>query len=44
MEPGISPIATSGIIMQLLVGVNLIEADIGLNEHRVLFGGAHTHE
>ena len=40
MELGISPIVTSGMIMQLLAGANLIEVDFGLKEDRALFGGA----
>ena len=30
MELGITPIVTSGMIMQLLAGANLIENDFGL--------------
>ena len=40
MELGISPIITSGMIMQLLAGANLIEVDYSLKEDRVLFSGA----
>ena len=40
MELGISPIITSGMIMQLLAGANLIEVDFSLKEDRALFGGA----
>jgi hypothetical protein len=40
MELGISLIAMSGMIMQLLAGANLIEVDLGLKEDQVLFGGA----
>lgn len=40
MELGISPIVTSGMIMQLLAGANLIEVDFGLKEDRALFSGA----
>lgn len=40
MELGISPIVTSGMIMQLLAGANLIEVDFNLKEDRALFGGA----
>ncbi|KAF8519476.1 putative endoplasmic reticulum insertion protein SEC61 [Hysterangium stoloniferum] len=40
MELGITPIVTSGMIMQLLAGANLIEVDFGLKEDRALFGGA----
>ena len=40
MELGISPIITSGMIMQLLAGASLIEVDFSLKEDRALFGGA----
>ncbi|KAF7426538.1 translocon subunit [Pleurotus ostreatus] len=40
MELGISPIVTSGMIMQLLVGANLIDVDFSLKEDRALFAGA----
>jgi len=40
MELGISPIVTSGTIMQLLAGSNLIEVDFSLKEDRILFSGA----
>ncbi|KAG8983881.1 translocon subunit [Tulasnella sp. JGI-2019a] len=40
MELGITPIITSGMIMQLLAGANLIEVDFQLKEDRALFGGA----
>ena len=40
MELGITPIITSGMIMQLLAGANLIEVDFALKEDRALFGGA----
>ncbi|KAK2466542.1 hypothetical protein APHAL10511_001404 [Amanita phalloides] len=40
MELGISPILTSGMIMQLLAGANLIDVDFSLKEDRALFGGA----
>ena len=40
MELGITPIVTSGMIMQLLAGANLIEVDFSLKEDRALFGGA----
>ncbi|KAG8940756.1 translocon subunit [Tulasnella sp. 419] len=39
MELGITPIMTSGVIMQLLAGANLIEVDFSLKEDRALFGG-----
>lgn len=38
MELGITPIITSGMIMQLLAGANLIEIDFSLKEDRALFG------
>src|SRR5690349_20074800 len=37
---GITPIITSGMIMQLLAGANIIEVDYSLKEDRILFGGA----
>lgn len=40
MELGITPIVTSGMIMQLLAGVNIIEVDYSLKEDRALFSGA----
>ena len=40
MELGISPIVTSGMIMQLLAGTKIIEVDQGLPEERALFDGA----
>ena len=40
MELGITPIVTSGMIIQLLAGANLIEVDFSLKEDRALFGGA----
>jgi len=40
MELGISPIVTSGMIMQLLAGANLIDVDFALKEDRALFSGA----
>ena len=40
MELGISPIITSGMIMQLLAGAQIIEVDYSLKEDRALFGGA----
>jgi preprotein translocase subunit SecY len=40
MELGISPIVTSGMIMQLLAGAKLIEVDKKLKEDRDLFEGA----
>lgn len=44
MELGISPIITSGMIMQLLAGANLIDVDFNLKEDRALFGGAQKRE
>merc|ERR1712061_764266 len=40
MELGISPIITSGMVMQLLAGSKIIEVDQSLKEDRVLFSGA----
>jgi len=40
MELGISPIVTSGMVMQLLAGVKIIEVDHSVKEDRALFGGA----
>ncbi|KAJ3175042.1 translocon subunit [Irineochytrium annulatum] len=40
MELGITPIVTSGMIMQLLAGANIIEVDYSLKEDRALFSGA----
>nr|WCZ58736.1 protein transport protein Sec61 subunit alpha [Seculamonas ecuadoriensis] len=40
MELGISPIVTSGLIMQLLSGVRIITYDQNLKEDRALFNGA----
>lgn len=40
MELGITPIITSGMIMQLLAGANIIEVDQSLKEDRDLFNGA----
>ena len=40
LELGITPIVTSGMILQLLAGANFIEVDFGLKEDRALFGGA----
>jgi len=40
MELGITPIVTSGLIMQLLAGAKLVEVDHGLKEDRILFSGA----
>eukprot|EP00158_Paraphelidium_tribonemae_P008630 Partr_v1_DN28634_c0_g1_i3_m49600 putative protein transport protein sec61 len=40
MEYGITPIITSGMIIQLLAGTGFIEVDHGLKEDRALFNGA----
>jgi protein transport protein SEC61 subunit alpha len=40
MELGISPVVTSGMVMQLLAGSKLIDVDQSLKEDRVLFSGA----
>merc|ERR1719409_554062 len=40
MELGISPIVTSGLVMQLLAGSKIIEVDQGVKDDRALFGGA----
>jgi len=40
MELGISPIVTSGMVMQLLAGSKIISVDQSLKEDRVLFSGA----
>merc|ERR1719446_943458 len=40
MELGITPIITSGMVMQLLAGSKIIEVDQSLKEDRALFGGA----
>lgn len=40
MELGISPIITSGLIMQLLQGSRIIECDMNMKEDRALFNGA----
>jgi len=40
MELGISPIVTSGMIMQLLAGTKIIDVDQGLKDDRALFNGA----
>jgi len=40
MELGISPIVTSGLVMQLLSGAKLINVDQGNKEDRSLFNGA----
>jgi protein transport protein SEC61 subunit alpha len=40
MELGITPVVTSGMIMQLLAGAKFIEVDYSLKEDRSLFSGA----
>jgi len=40
MELGISPIVTSGMVMQLLAGSKIIDVDQSLKEDRMLFSGA----
>jgi len=40
MELGISPIVTSGMVMQLLAGSRIIDVDQSLKEDRMLFSGA----
>jgi len=40
MELGISPIVTSGLVMQLLAGAKIIEVDQSDKEERALFNGA----
>ena len=40
MELGITPILTSGMIMQLLAGAGIINVDQNVKEDRVLFNGA----
>merc|ERR1719329_2003916 len=40
MELGISPIVTSGLVMQLLAGSRIIEVNQSLKEDRALFAGA----
>jgi protein transport protein SEC61 subunit alpha len=40
MELGISPIITSGMVMQLLAGSKIIDVDTSLKEDRTLFNGA----
>lgn len=40
MELGISPIVTSGMIMQLLSGTKILEVDMGNKDDQKLFKGA----
>lgn len=44
MELGITPVVTSGMIMQLLAGAQLIDVDFNLKDDRALFGGAQKRE
>lgn len=44
MELGITPIITSGMIIQLLAGAGFIEVDMTLKEDRALFAGAQKRE
>lgn len=44
MELGITPIITSGMIIQLLAGAGFIEVDMTLKEDRALFSGAQKRE
>jgi protein transport protein SEC61 subunit alpha len=44
IELGITPIVTSGMIMQPLAGANLIDIDFSLKEDRALFSGAQKRE
>jgi protein transport protein SEC61 subunit alpha len=40
MELGITPIITSGMIMQLFVGLGLIKVNRAVKEDRALYSGA----
>ena len=40
MELGISPIVTSGMIIQLLASANLLQVDFSLREDRMLYSDA----
>jgi protein transport protein SEC61 subunit alpha len=40
MELGISPIVTSSMVVQLLVGLRIVNIDMGVKEDRELFEGA----
>lgn len=40
MELGISPVITSGLVMQLLAGSRLIEVNQNIKQDRALFQGA----
>ena len=41
MELGITPIVSSGMIMQLLAGSNIITVDYSVKEDRALFSGGY---
>ena len=43
-ELGIAPVVTSGMVMQLLAGANLIDVDFCLKGDRALFSGAQKRE
>jgi protein transport protein SEC61 subunit alpha len=40
MELGITPIVTSGMIMQLLAGTRIIDCDLSQKDDQQLFNGA----
>merc|ERR1712070_236255 len=40
MELGISPIVTSGLVMQLLAGSKILDVDQSVKEDRILFQGS----
>lgn len=40
MDIGISPIITSGMVIQLLAGANIISVDQSIKEDRILYNGA----
>jgi len=44
IELGITPIVTSGMIIQPLAGANLIDVDFDLKEDHALFSGAQKRE
>jgi len=39
MELGISPIVTSGMVMQLLAGTRIIDVNYSIKEDKILFKG-----
>ena len=39
MELGISPIVTSGMVMQLLAGTRIIDVNYSIREDKILFKG-----